>query len=104
MSASAQFIGRAFSATEYFLRMLRIYFWGTVNPRANQDLSVCFQIGVPRANQDFICLLWGEAEVRVAFNDRAERYHSRNLVTERGVIGQCDLIVERASKANLQNS
>ena len=78
-------------------------------------MSVCFQIGVPRANQDFICLLWGEAEVRVApsgtqnkrllyfgraevrvaFNDRAERYHSRNLVTERGVIGQCDLIVER---------
>jgi hypothetical protein len=40
-------------------------------------------------------LLWGEAEVRVAFNDRAERYHSRNLVTERGVIGQYELIVER---------
>ena len=27
----------------------------------------------------------GRAEVRVAFNDRAERYHSRNLVTERDV-------------------
>ena len=41
--------------------------------------------GAPRVNQDFFCLLWGEgkAEVRVAFNDRAERYHSRNLVTER---------------------
>ena len=28
-------------------------------------------------------------------NDRAERYHSRNLVTERGVIGQCNLVAER---------
>ena len=37
----------------------------------------------PRANQDYVCLLWGEAEVRVAFNDRAERYRSCNLVTER---------------------
>ena len=39
---------------------------GSVHPKANQDLSVCFQIGVPRANQDYVCLLWGEAEVRVA--------------------------------------
>ena len=30
------------------------------------------------------------------FVERA-RYHSRNLVTERSVIGQCDLIVERVS-------
>ena len=29
-------------------------------------------------------------------NARAERYHSRNLATERDVIGQYDLIVERA--------
>ena len=87
-------------------------------PRANQDLSVCFQIGVPIANQDYVCLLWGEAEVRVAlyplgtqnkrlynclfwesegtscFND--DRVIGlRNLVTERVVIGQYDLIVER---------
>ena len=52
-------------------------------------------IGYPKVNQDFVCLLWGKAEVRVAFNDRAERYHSRNLVTERDVISQYDLIVER---------
>ena len=24
------------------------------------------QIGAPKTNQDFVCLLWGEAEVRVA--------------------------------------
>ena len=41
------------------------------------------ECGVSRTNQDFVCLLWGKAEVRVAFNDRAERYHSCNLVTER---------------------
>ena len=55
-----------------------------------------FPIGFPKSKPRFICLLWGIAEVRVAFNDRAERYHSRNLVTERAVIGQYDLIVERA--------
>ena len=56
---------------------------GSITPKANQNSVCLLSIGVPRANQDFICLLWGEAEVRVAFNDRAERYHSRNLVTER---------------------
>ena len=65
-------------------------------PKVNQERpSNGNQIGAPRTNQDFVCLLWGEAEVRVAFNDRAERYHSRNLVTERDVIGLYDLIVER---------
>ena len=59
-------------------------------------INFCFQIRAPGANQDFVCLLWGKAEVRVAFNDRADRYHSRNLVTERAVIGLYDLIVERA--------
>ena len=29
-------------------------------------MSVCFQIGVSITNQDFVCLLWGEAKVRVA--------------------------------------
>ena len=68
------------------------------------SMSVCEKKRVPK-NKLRLCLFaFGRAEVRVAFNDRAERYHSRNLVTERDVIGQCDLIVERASKANLQNS
>ena len=35
---------------------------------------------------------WGRAEVRVAFNDRAERYHSRNLVTERDATGELALL------------
>ena len=34
--------------------------------RQTKTTSVCFQIGAPGANQDFVCLLWGEAEVRVA--------------------------------------
>ncbi len=33
--------------------------------RQTKTMFVCFYIGAPRANQDFICLLWGEAEVRV---------------------------------------
>ena len=43
----------------------------------------------PHSKPGFICLLWGEAEVRVAFNDRAERYRSCNLVTERDRGGVC---------------
>ena len=35
-----------------------------------------------------------KAEVRVAFNDRAERYHSRNLVTERELQGLCPLLLK----------
>jgi hypothetical protein len=50
---------------------------------------------VPKSKPRFHLFTFGKAEVRVAFNDRAERYHSRNLVTERAVIGQYDLIVER---------
>ena len=51
--------------------------------------------GVPKSKPRLCLFAFGRAEVRVAFNDRAERYHSRNLVTERSVIGQYDLIVER---------
>ena len=47
--------------------------------------------GAPRTNQDFVCLLWGIAEVRVALNDRAERYRSCNLVTERDAISPTPL-------------
>ena len=58
---------------------------GSITPKVNKD-CVCLQKnGAPKTPPDFVCLLWGEAEVRVAFNDRAERYHSRNLVTERDV-------------------
>ena len=42
----------------------------------------------------------GRAEVRVAFNDRAERYHSRNLVTERVVIGLCNHVTERVTNVS----
>ena len=52
--------------------------------------------GAPKSKPRLCLFAFGRAEVRVAFNDRAERYHSRNLVTERSVIGQYDLIVERA--------
>ena len=67
---------------------------------------------VPKINDQIV--YFGRAEVQVAFNDRAERYHSRNLVTERGASSkqqqrcfpitnyqlpitnlECDLIVER---------
>ena len=47
-------------------------------------MSVCFQIGVSIANQDYVCLLWGKAEVRVAPNDD-KVIGLRNLVTERAV-------------------
>ena len=82
-------------------------FQGFITHNSSPNLGRCPQGGGsvhPIVNQDSVCLLWGEAEVRVAFNDRAERYHSRNLVTERGVIGQCNLVTERASKAKFQNS
>ena len=39
---------------------------------------------VPKSKPRLRLFAFGKAEVRVAFNDRAERYHSRNLVTERG--------------------
>ena len=48
---------------------------------------------VPKIND--LIVYFGKAEVRVAFNDRAERYHSRNLVTERAVIGQYDFVTKR---------
>ena len=63
--------------------------------KVNQDLSVCFgekgerrhkspiTLWVPKSKPRFHLFTFGKAEVRVAFNDRAERYHSRNLVTER---------------------
>ncbi|MBP3585871.1 MAG: hypothetical protein J6J29_00045, partial [Paludibacteraceae bacterium] len=38
---------------------------------------------VPKSKPRLCLFAFGKAEVRVAFNDRAERYHSRNLVTER---------------------
>ena len=106
-------------------RLLIVYF-GKAEVRVASTMtesSVC-AISLPNAtNQDFVCLLWGEgkaevhvapiwvpknklrlclfafgrAEVRVAFNDRAERYHSRNLVTERGVISLRNLLTERDS-------
>ena len=38
---------------------------------------------VPKSKPRLCLFTFGKAEVRVAFNDRAERYHSRNLVTER---------------------
>ena len=82
-------------------------------------MSVCFQIGAPGANQDFVCLLWGEAEVRVAHyplgtqNKGPLFWESGGTcrpmmqgislcdhVTERDVIGQCDLIVEREANHN----
>ena len=80
-------------------------------PIANQDLSVCYgeqrrymspsipQLlphRVPKSKPRFHLFTFGKAEVRVAFNDRAERYHSRNLVTERDVISLCDHVTERA--------
>ena len=46
----------------------------------------------PQSKPRFICLLWGEAEVRVALNDRAERYRSCNLVTERAATGELALL------------
>ena len=46
------------------------------------------ECGVSITNQDFVYLLWGKAEVRVALNDRAERYRSCNLVTERDATGE----------------
>ena len=64
--------------------------------RQTKTMSVCFYIGVPRANQDFICLLWGEAEVRVAQTIEQSDIGQCNLVTERDVIGLYDLIVERS--------
>ena len=72
-------------------------------PKVNQDY-VCLLLGERRHHTFRSCPLWakkspliwvpknkprlclfafGRAEVRVAFNDRAERCHSRNLVTER---------------------
>ena len=52
-------------------------------PNAVRPLN-CSNPWVPK-NKLRLCLFaFGRAEVRVAFNDRAERYHSRNLVTERG--------------------
>ena len=60
-------------------------------------MSVCFQIGVPRANQDFICLLWGISGGTSCFND--DRVIGlRNLVTERVVIGLCDHVTERDAR------
>ena len=50
--------------------------------------------GAPITTQDFVCLLWGEAEVRVALNDRGERYRSCNLVTERDATGELALFCE----------
>ena len=47
-------------------------------------MSVCFQIGVPGANQDFICLLWGISGGTSCFNDDSV-IGLRNLVTERDV-------------------
>ena len=48
--------------------------------------------GVPKSKPRFHLFTFGRAEVRVAFNDRAERYHSRNLVTERDATGELALL------------
>ena len=55
MSASALFRGRAFSATEYFLRMLRIYIWGSVNPKVNKDF-VCLLSNRGPQSKPRLCL------------------------------------------------
>ena len=71
--------------------------WGAFNDAGHQSLRPCHrtrryggigfllggECGVSRTNQDFVCLLWGKARYELLFNDRAERYHSCNLVTER---------------------
>ena len=62
--------------------------WG----EAEVQVAFNFPHRVPKING---CFILGEAEVQVAFNDRAELYHSRNLVTERDVIGLCDHVTER---------
>ena len=68
-------------------------------------------IWVPKSKPRFICLLWGEAEVRVALYPLGTQKETKTLSVyfwESGdvsrpnddeVIGQCDLIVERASRA-----
>ena len=53
--------------------------------RARAYRLVC---GAPKSKPRFHLFTFGKAEVRVAFNDRAERYHSRNLVTERDATGE----------------
>ncbi len=58
----------------------------------NQDFVCLLSNRGPQSKPRLVCLLWGEAEVRVAFNDRAERYHSRNLVTERDATGELALL------------
>ena len=49
--------------------------------------------GVPRVNQDFCLFAMGRSGgTSCFFNDRAERYHSCNLVTERDVTGELALL------------
>ena len=67
----------------FFKMRARAYRLHLANIATGELALFCEACGVSITNQDFVCLLWGKAEVRVAFNDRAERYHSCNLVTER---------------------
>ena len=54
------------------------------SPITNNQLPITNPHRVPKSKPRQCLFAFGKAEVRVAFNDRAERYHSRNLVTERG--------------------
>ena len=49
------------------------------------EVRVAITIWVPKSKPRFHLFAFGKAEVRVALNDRAERYRSCNLVTERAV-------------------
>ena len=52
---------------------------------------------VPKSKPRLCLFAFGKAEVRVAFNDRAERYHSRNLVTERDVTERASIMFSAIS-------
>ena len=101
--ASKMLVLRVFKVLKVLkvLRVLKVLKVSASTHRKSGGTS-CPNLGTQ--NKRLLIVYFGKAEVRVAFNDRAERYHSRNLVTERGVIGQCNLVTERASKANFQNS
>ena len=64
-------------------------------PITNYHLPITYHqsppSGTPEQTKIYLFAM-GRAEVRVAFNDRAERYHSRNLVTERATNPQSKFV------------
>ncbi len=84
--------GMFFTSKNTFFNSANEFIYFTPPQTQTKTMSVCFQIGVPIANQDFICLLWGISGGTSCLNDD-------------GVIGPCNLVTERVRRGlSIHNS